>query len=260
MHPILFHIGPIPIRAYGALILIGFFLALRYAMAEARRLSQADERATVKPDHVFDMAIFGLFAGLVGTRLVYVALHWDLFADNPVEILKIWTGGLSFIGAPLFGFGYAWLYCRRHRLPFSVVADIGAPGFALGYTFGRIGCFLNGCCHGSACDLPWAVRFHADGASDALTVPSHPTQIYAAIMSLGIFWALHRMRRRPHPDGSIVVTYLLLYAVYRFINDFFRAGATSRIVLWGLTDGQVVATAAAPVLIFWLWRLYRSRR
>ncbi len=268
MHPILFHVGPFPVRAYGVMILIGFFLALRYAMSEARWMARtplggssssmppvSDAQGGITPDHVFDMAIFGLVAGLIGTRVVYVALNWSAFAANPVEALKIWTGGLSFIGAPIFGFGYAWLYCRRHGLPFLKVADIGAPGFALAYTFGRLGCFLNGCCYGHACDLPWAVRFHADGASDALTVPSHPTQIYAAMMSIGIFVVLHRLRRRQHPDGAVWLTYLMLYAIYRFLNDFFRSGATSKVIAFGLTDGQLVAIVAFPVLAFLLTRL-----
>ncbi len=260
MHPILFHIGPFPVRAYGVLILIGFFLALRYAMSEARRMAAGatDGRNSITPDQVFDMSIFGLVAGLLGTRIVYVALNWNLFADNPIEALKIWTGGLSFIGAPIFGFGYAWLYCRRHNLSFLSAADIGAPGFALAYAFGRIGCFLNGCCYGHACNLPWAVRFHADGTSDALTAPSHPTQIYAAVMSLCIFAVLHRLRRRQHRDGEVLLVYFMLYAVYRFINDFFRGGATSKALAFGLTDGQLVAIVALPILALLMMRLRRQ--
>jgi len=276
VHPILFHIGNFPVRAYGTLILIGFFVALRYAMAEARRLPQGDApdgKGRVTPDHVFDMALFGLVAGLIGTRVVFVALNWKLFAGDPIEALKIWTGGLSFIGAPIFGFGYVWLYCRRHRLPFLVVADIGAPGFALAYAFGRIGCFLNGCCYGRECSLPWAARFHEEGAVGVLTEPSHPTQIYAAIMSLAVFGALHALRRmrrpvasrsglenpRSYADGTVVVSYFLLYATYRFVNDWFRAGATSKVLLWGLTDGQLTSLVAAPILIGLLWRLSRRR-
>jgi phosphatidylglycerol:prolipoprotein diacylglycerol transferase len=261
MHPILFHLGPFPVRAYGVMILIGFFIALRYAMAEARRLQAASPgSATVSPDQVFDMSLFGLIAGLIGTRLVYVALNWEMFAPNPIEIVKIWTGGLSFIGAPIFGFGFVWFYCRRHRLAFLPVADIGAPGFALAYVFGRIGCFLNGCCYGHACSLPWAVRFHADGASEALTPPSHPTQLYAAAMSLLIFAILHRLRRRPHPDGAVLLSYLMLYAAYRFVNDFFRRGATAKVLAIGITDGQLAAAIAVPILAVLLIILYRTRQ
>ncbi len=267
MHPILFHLGPMPIRAYGVLILIGFSLALRYLIVATRRrnkriedgsLPQGVSHQPVPEERVFDMAILGLLIGIIGTRVVFVALHWDLFRDDPWEIFRIWMGGLSFIGGPLFGYAFAWWYCHRHRLPYGAVADMAAPGFALAYAFGRIGCFLNGCCYGRACDLPWAVRFQSDGAVSAMTPPSHPTQLYASLMSLVIFAVLHRKLNRAHADGTVLVTYLILYAVYRFINDFFRAGATSRIVALGLTDGQATALIAVPFLLLVLVRLNRS--
>jgi phosphatidylglycerol:prolipoprotein diacylglycerol transferase len=275
VHPVLFHIGSFPVRAYGTLILVGFFVALRYAMGEARRLSAStgsastgsastgsaadatDEHKRITPEHVFDMALFGLVAGLIGTRVVFVALNWPLFADDPLSALKLWTGGLSFIGAPIFGFGYVWFYCRRHRLPFPAVADIGAPGFALAYAFGRVGCFLNGCCYGHACSAPWAVRFQQDGVPGAITEPSHPTQLYSAATSLVIFAILHRARRAPHRDGTVVLSYFALYAIYRFANDFFRAGATSKVLWFGLTDGQIASAVAVPLLLTWLWFLRR---
>jgi len=262
VHPILFHIGPLPVRAYGTLILIGFLVALRYVLAAARRRATEDAGNSaptgfepITADHVLDMSLVGLVIGIIGTRIVFVALHWDLFRETPLDALKIWTGGLSFIGGPLFGFAYVWWYCRRHQLSFRAVADIGSPGFALAYAFGRIGCFLNGCCYGHVCSLPWAVRFHADGAPGALTAPSHPTQLYASAMSLAIFAVLHRMLRRPHRDGAVTLAYFALYAAYRFVNDFFRSGATSKMVLPGLTDGQVAALVAIPVLLFLLFRL-----
>ena len=262
MHPILFYLGPLPVRAYGTLILIGFLVALRYVTLAARKRSRQTQPAPqveITADHVLDMSLVGLIAGIVGTRIVYVALNWHLFSTNPLDALKLWTGGLSFIGAPVFGFGYAWWYCRRHKLPFLAVADLGAPGFALAYAFGRIGCLLNGCCYGHACSLPWAMRFHDDGAPNVWTDPSHPTQIYSAVMSLVIFAALHRLLNRPHRDGTVFVAYLALYAVYRFVNDFCRSGATAKVVWLGLTDGQCAAIIALPVLIFAFGRVSRKR-
>jgi len=243
------------------MIFIGFLVALRYVLVQTQRLyanptpKQAREGKAITPDHILDMALVGLVVGLIGTRLVFVVLHWDMFRERPFEALEIWTGGLSFIGAPLFGFAYAWWYCRRHGLSFAAVADLVAPGFSLGYVFGRIGCFLNGCCYGYACSLPWAVRFHVDGEVSALTPPSHPTQIYAAIMNVFIFAILHRMLHRPHRDGQVVVMYGALYAAYRFVNDFFRAGATARHVAGWLTEGQLAALIAVPLLIYFWMRL-----
>lgn len=257
MHPILFHIGPVPVRSYGVFIVLGFLVAVRYLLSQLNKLETEEAargRTRITQDHILDMALMGLALGVVGTRVVFVALHWDMFRDNPLDVFKIWSGGLSFIGGPLFGFAYAWWYCRRRGLSFTRVADLAAPGFALAYTFGRIGCFLNGCCYGRPCSCPWAVRFDADGLGHSLTPPSHPTQLYAAAMSLIIFAILHRMLRRPHRDGQVILAYATFYAIYRFINDFFRAGVTSRLVVGWLTEGQLAVLIAIPLLAFFWWK------
>src|SRR5206468_2477943 len=115
--------------------------------------------------------------------------------------------------------------CRKHKLNFLAMADICAPAFALGYSIGRIGCFLNGCCYGHACALPWGVRF-TDETSGGLTPPSHPTQLYATLMNLAFFVILDRWSRRPHKTGALFLVYLAMYCVYRFIDEQFRKGAT----------------------------------
>src|SRR5947209_5112391 len=146
MHPILFHIGPLAIRSYGALILVGFICALWFGMSTARRMMagrSAAEPGVITPYHIFDAARLGLFIGLFGTRVLYVVFNWQEFRGHPLDMFILWKGGLTFIGAPIFGYLYLWYYCRRHALPFARFADIGAPGFALGEAFGRIGCFLN---------------------------------------------------------------------------------------------------------------------
>lgn len=245
------------------MIVLGVLAGLQYMLRQLPTAQDRPEPSThsrtqpITRDHILDMALVGMVLGIIGTRAVYVALHWNLFRDAPIEAFQIWTGGLSFIGGPLFGFAWAWWYCRRHNLSFAAVGDLAAPAFALAYSIGRIGCFLNGCCYGRACSLPWAVRFDADGLGHAFTPPSHPTQLYASAMSLVIFGILHRMRKKPHRDGQILLAYATLYAAYRFINDFFRAGASSRFVFGWLTEGQLAALIAVPVLAFIWWRMAR---
>jgi phosphatidylglycerol:prolipoprotein diacylglycerol transferase len=262
MHPVLFNIGPLPVRAYGAAILVGYLLGLRYTVAAARRRMAARGAADahpITPDAVLDMALVGLVCGVVGARLVFVALYPQLFRSDWTDVFRLWTGGLSFIGAPVFGFGYAWWYCRRRKLPFLAAADMAAPAFALGYVFGRIGCLLNGCCYGRACDVPWAMQFPLEGAPGVFTAPSHPTQIYSALASLAIFGILDRRLRGPHAEGEVFITYGLLYALYRFINEWFRRGATANVVFAGLTEGQIAAALAVPVLAVWLYRRRSAR-
>lgn len=261
MYPTLFHIGPIPIRSYGVMVLIGFLLALWYVMRAAqRRMAGRDpkEPGVITPERILDMSLIGLFIGILGTRVVYVLLNLGEFRQNPLDVFKIWTGGLTFLGAPIFAFTYLYWCCRRYQYRFLELADLIAPAFALGYAIGRIGCFLNGCCYGHACDLPWAVSFHFENASVSYTTaPSHPTQLYATIMSLITFFLLDRWSRRPHRDGEIFLGYIALYCIYRFIDEHFRNGATAQVFLFGLTHAQVFCVALLPVALILLWRLRR---
>jgi len=279
MRPTLIELGPIPIRSYGVMVLLGFLLGMWYAMAVARRRlrdvgsrvsavgksqSPSPEPRTpnpdlITPDHVFDVGLVALFVSILGARLLYVLLSLPEFKNNPGGVFHIWEGGLSIHGAILFGALYLWWYCRRRNLSFLAFADIGAPAFALGYAVGRVGCFLNGCCYGFGCDLPWAVRFLQDTHTNAWTEPSHPTQLYATLMSLAIFFFLDRRSRRPHRDGAVFLGYLALYCVYRFIDEHFRKGATAGVIpSLGLTHAQVFSLLALPVLLFFLRRLLRA--
>lgn len=267
MRPTLINLGPVPIRSYGVMVLLGFLLALWYATTMARRRMEGrkpNEPGVITPDHVFDMSLIGLFVSILCARLLYVLLDLKEFRENPAEVFKIWTGGISIHGALVGGVLTVWWYCRRHKLPFLAFTDICAPAFAIGYAVGRIGCFLNGCCYGHACNLPWAVQFRAEDQHGLVTAPSHPTQIYATLMSLAIFVAVNRMLRRPHRDGVVFLSYLALYCVYRFIDEYFRrygpgtgyATGTADIFFWGLTHAQVFSLLALPVILYFLRRIH----
>jgi phosphatidylglycerol:prolipoprotein diacylglycerol transferase len=138
------------------------------------------------------------------------------------------------------------------------MGDVMAPGIALGYAIGRIGCFLNGCCYGTPTDLPWACRFQDPLVSGTVTPPSHPTQIYAAIISLGLFALLIWIDRRQRVDGQVLWSYLLGYAVYRFGIEFLRAGATAEVTLAGLTNSQWASIGMSVLAGIALYR--HSRR
>ena len=286
MHPTLIHIGSIPIRSFGLMVLLGFILALIYAMSAARRKlqgtggrrqdagsalrtpiselttdsqpstlnSQPVNHQPITPDHVFDMSLAALFVSIAGARILYVLLDLNEFRGNWWEVFQVWTGGISVHGAIVSGSLFLWWYCRRHKLSFLKFADICAPAFALGYAVGRIGCFLNGCCYGYACSLPWASRFLINERTHSLTPPSHPTQLYATVMNLGVFLLLDRLSRLRHRDGQIFLLYLALYCVYRFIDEHFRKGATAEVFVAGLTHAQVFSLAALPVILHFLYR------
>jgi phosphatidylglycerol---prolipoprotein diacylglyceryl transferase len=262
MHPILFHIGRFPIRSYGTMILAGFLLGVWYGIREIRRMrarSAKPDAGIATPEQVFDYAVAALLVSIVGARALYVMLNYSQFRAQPVTMVQLWQGGLSIHGAIVCGLLYTWWFCRRKKLRFLAFGDLLARGFALGYAVGRIGCFLNGCCYGHACTLPWAVSFHPDGAEYALTVPSHPTQLYATAFNLTWFAFLHWRSRKPHREGGIFLLYLVLYSIYRFIDEQFRRGATAEVMVWGLTQAQVASLVTLPVFLTLLLRNRATR-
>lgn len=245
MRPILFHIGSFPVRSYGTMLVLGFLLCLWRSMrvCEARQKTEPEgSPRRIAPDDAFDVGILGLIFGLLGARLLFVLLDWGSFVQHPLEAFKVWAGGLSLHGGMLGGILTVIVYAKRKRISLPALLDLGAPAFALAYAFGRIGCFLNGCCYGAVCDLPWAVRFHNENGP-GLTPPSHPVQLYGTLINFVFFYLLTRWEKRPRRDGEIFWGYIAMYGAYRGLVEFWRAGATSTYLIPALrlTDTHVIS-------------------
>jgi len=241
MHPILFHAGPITVRSYGVLLITGFLLGLwratRMLTRRAAILPEGSPRR-IAPEQMFDFAIIGLLLGIVGARILFVILNWapskdstTSFSSHPLDAFKIWEGGLSLHGGLIAGVLFLIWWTRRHKVSWLALGDVCAPSWALAYVFGRIGCFLNGCCYGGTCDprLPWAMKFHDEHYPDAaaLTPPSHPTQLYAVLFNIVFFVWLSLWEKKPRRDGELFFGYIAMYGFYRYIVDIFRVGGTS---------------------------------
>lgn len=249
MYPELFHIGSFPVHSWGVLLMIGFLHA-------AWRAARNAHRYNIVPEDVWDVALLGLFGGVLGARLAYVGLNGPYFAAHPGEIFALWTGGMTFYGGLFGGIAAGVLVCRFKKMTVSDMADLAAVSFPIGYFWGRVGCFLNGCCYGAACTIPWlAVEFHLPGGGK--TVPSHPAQLYSAFISLLIYLALLPLERTRAFRGQIILAYTFLYGVYRFLVEFVREGATAETTaLAGLTQGQLASLALsliAAVIYAVLW-------
>jgi phosphatidylglycerol:prolipoprotein diacylglycerol transferase len=248
MHSILFHIGPLPVYSYGFMLMLAFLAATAVATRLARQRG-------IAPEYVLDLTASVLVAGILGARLLYVALNLSYFRDHPGHVLRLWEGGLSFHGGLAGGLIAGLIFCRRRGISFLRMGDVVAPALALGYAIGRIGCFLNGCCYGAPTDLPWACRFHDPPITGPLTPPSHPTQIYASIINLGIFALLLTIARRQRAPGQVLWSYLLFYAIYRFGIEFLRKGATAQVLAAGLTHSQWASIAMVLIAGAVLMRL-----
>lgn len=209
--------------ALSVAIVLGLYLTMKQA-----------ERATLEPRKVFRACLIMIGVALVSARLYDVVQHLDSYRQRPVEILQIWKGGLASYGAILGGGLAAILAAKWQRLSLGKFLDCCAPSIALAICIGRIGCFLNGCCHGKISSLPWAMRFPEDSgpyynhlhegliAPHQLSFPVHPTQIYESVFALLLFLFLLRYRKNQNRDGELFAVLFMLYPLGRFFIEFLR--------------------------------------
>jgi phosphatidylglycerol:prolipoprotein diacylglycerol transferase len=244
VRPILFHVGPLPIYGYGAMMAIAFLVAGALTGREMNRKGMSGEIAS---SFVFWAAV----GGIAGSRLWAVAEDWRSFLADPASMIFsgagfVWYGGL--LGGTLA----VSMVIRHHRLPWLRTVDCIAPGLALAYGIGRIGCQLAGDGDwGTVSDLPWAMAYpHAIVGWDYPPgVRVHPAPVYETLLSTGIFAALWSMRKRPLRDGDLFWWYLILTSVARFVVEFVRINKYS---ILGMTHPQAVSVV---LIAIGAWRL-----
>jgi len=247
MYPTLINLGMFSIHTYGLFIAIGFLAAMLLARREALRVS-------LDPEKITDLAFYILIAAIVGSRLFYVFTAPETFLENPLEIFKIWKGGLVFFGGFIAALATALIFMKKYSLPIWLTCDLLAPSLALGHFFGRLGCFFAGCCYGKQCDLPWAVTFSHPESLAPTGVLLHPTQLYSSMSNLMIFSILWFWRRRKTFDGQIFWIYILLYGTLRSLieqlRDDFRGAIVFDLLSLSQTIGLFLAIIALIMLIF----------
>lgn len=217
INPDIFSFGPIHIRWYGVMYVLGF-LAGYLLIQKQKRARQIGLVGTCAQDFIFYVAV-GL---IVGARLGYVLFYqyndYMAYLKHPLEIIATWHGGMSFHGGLIGGTLAAWLFCRKRGLPFWAVADCTIVTVPIGLGLGRIGNFINGELWGRVSNVPWAMVF-----PDAGPLPRHPSQLYEALMEgVVLFTLLWRLRQRSFRDGMMVAFFIFFYGLFRFIIEFFR--------------------------------------
>ena len=242
MRPILFSFGFLHLYSYGLCIALGVLLSLFLMKRRALK-----EGFPPKTEDIFDMAFVVLVWGFMGARLFYILQNLGYYVSEPLKIFAVWEGGLIFYGGALAGFaGFTWVV-RKKKWPFWKMMDFIVPYGALAHAFGWIGCFLNGCCYGKVCDLPWAVRFPEGVAA------VHPTQLYEAIFDLGLFFFLRFRSKRSKFEGEIGLLYFLLYGMGRYLIEFLREPSWSWL---GLSSNQWLSAGIIIVTVI----LFKSRQ
>ncbi len=254
MYPILYKIGPINLYTYGFFLALGFLIAILVAAREAKRLGLPEGR-------FFDLCFYILLAAIVGSRLFFVIVDPGPFLRNPLKIFAIWEGGLVFHGGLIAALATVVFLLRRYKMPWRPTFDALAVGMPLGVTFGRIGCFMAGCCFGSPSNLPWSVRFTNPESLCPIQEPLHPAQLYEALLSLMVFGVVFWLRKRKRFDGQILLTYFLLAGLVRFTVEFFRASTLADPrgpeIIFHMPATQVFALGIAIIsgaFLWWGWR------
>jgi phosphatidylglycerol:prolipoprotein diacylglycerol transferase len=224
MYPILYHSDLLTVRSYGLMLALSFVVGMLLAHARAKK-------AGVDPHLSPHLFLLVLYAAVVGSRLLYVGENFSHYAADPWRVLRIWEGGLSMYGGVLLAIAVSFFYIKAMGEPFTKVADICAPFLALGEALTRMGCFFNGCCFGTICDLPWAVVFPKNSFAGHVFPDTsiHPTQLYSALYSLLIFGILLAAEKKSRPPGYIIGLFFLLHATARFLVEFVRYSEPSAI-------------------------------
>ena len=255
MHPRLFEIpqifgiGPLTVYTYGVMLAAAYLLGLQLAIVRARK-------AGLDSQKMLDLGVALVIAALIGAKLLLLLVNFSYFRDNPREILVLARSGGVFYGGLIGATLVAFWYIRRNRLPLWTTCDMFAPGIALGHVIGRLGCLMAGCCYGLPTNVPWAITFTdpfaAANVGTPLNTPLHPTQIYEAGAELVILLFLLGTERKGRTfPGRTFWGYMLLYAVSRFIIEFYRGD--ERGLVMGLSTSQFISLILAPlslVMIF----------
>jgi len=268
MRQVLFEVPGLGVKVfgYGLMLFFAYVGSMRLAAGRARREG-------LDPEIVYDLGLWVFVGGLVGARAFYVLQYWGTRVTSFWEVFEIWKGGIVLYGSILGGTA-AFLLYRAFR-PFAIrpMLDAIAPALAFGIAIGRIGCFLNGCCWGDTCDLPWAVSFpknsppwQAEVARGLIlpdaghTLSLHPTQLYSTIdglILLTLLNAFYPLRRR---DGEVMGLLMLTYPVSRFLVEHLRND--EGVFVAGMTISQAISVGIFLAgLLYWAWlaRLPRVR-
>jgi len=240
--PIIFQIGPLAVRWYGLMYLLGFGAAylLIGHLSRLRNLA-------LNKDGISDLLFYGVLGVVLGGRLGYVLFYNPAqYLSRPLEIFAVWQGGMSFHGGLLGVVAASVIFCWRKKLPILLAGDVLATSATIGLGLGRIGNFINGELWGRVTDQPWGIVFPGGGS-----LPRHPSQLYEATLEgLVLFIILYLLHRLKVAEGVPFFSFFVGYGLFRFLVEFVRQPDAHLGFLWGgATMGQLLSL---PMIVFGL--------
>ena len=219
MYPILVRIGPLSLPTYGLMMAIGVGLGLWFLFLQSKKQG-------LDAPKIFDAGFYTILISLAGAKLILLLGNLSYYLHYPGELLSLARSGGVFQGGLAFGVVFALFYFRRRHIPTWKTADIVGPALALGHGFGRVGCFMAGCCYGRVCESPLGVRFHSQFAHDLTGIPLgiglYPVQLFESVLNFLNFFLLYLILRRKSFNGQVFSLYIVFYSVIRIGTEFFR--------------------------------------
>ncbi len=252
MMPVLFTVGDFTFRTYLLFVIVAIIAAVVLVrFYEAPRLEAEGKLPPAIARYNGEALLIAIICTIVGARLAFVAVNWELYSNDPGRILEIWRGGFAFHGALVLGIPALVIHARFRAMPLGKLMDLFIPYITVGYGIGRLGCFFNGCCYGHVTAAPWGLVYQAIDPS-----PRHPTQLFSFLAIMITAAILLGFSRRNfadgNPGGSTLAWFLILIGGYRFVVEFFRV---SEVYAFYLTLAQVVSLAmvVGGILVLIIW-------
>ena len=240
--PIIFSIGPLAVRWYGMMYLLGF-VGGYFMMCHVAKF----RNMPIKKEVISDLLFYAVLGVVIGGRLGYTLFYnSNYYLRHPLEIFYVWEGGMSFHGGLLGVLSVLLIFCWRRNLPLLLVGDLAVSAVPIGLWFGRIGNFINAELWGRVTDHPWGVVFPGGGS-----LPRHPSQLYeAGLEGLVLFILIYLLHRSGVRRGIPAFSFIFFYGIFRFLVEFLRQPDNHLGFLWGgATMGQLLSV---PMILFGL--------
>jgi phosphatidylglycerol:prolipoprotein diacylglycerol transferase len=218
MYPVLFSFGNFKIFSYGLFVALAFIISMYYLSYSLNKLKSK----IFSQEKLYSFFVYLFFFGILGARAFYILINLKEYIVSPLDIFKVWQGGLVYYGGFIAVVVFSIIYCKVRNIQVLFLGDFFSPALALGHAIGRIGCFFAGCCYGKETNMPWGVVFKDKESLAILGEHLHPTQIYESLGNLFIFFILLFYMKKERKVGNVFAVYLILYAILRFVVECFR--------------------------------------
>lgn len=255
MHPILLDLGFIQIHSYGVMLSLGVVLAIFTASLLAKKYD-------IPSDFILDLSVKVLIFGIIGSKLLFLIVNIEDYLYDPVNIIRDIRSGFVFMGGMVLAFAIAYRYVKKSPYDLYAIFDIFAPAVPLGHAFGRLGCYMAGCCYGKIASKEsiFTISFCNEyTVASPVCTPLIATQpisaIFLFLLSAALIFLFYYWKTRP--QGSLFFVYLLFYTLFRFFIEFFRGDPRGGALF--ISTSQLLSIIIVPLAILFIIRSVKGR-